>query len=55
MLRYIYANDLTKYPTLATTMFKDRADQFKTRLVGTSRLIRRGPNAMPTTGKTRFM
>lgn len=32
MQRYIYANDLTKYPTLATTMFKDRADQFKTQL-----------------------
>ncbi|MBE1283276.1 MAG: autoinducer synthase [Rhodobacteraceae bacterium] len=32
MLRYIYANDLQKFPKLARTMFQDRADQFKTRL-----------------------
>ena len=32
MLRYIYGNDLDKFPTLAETMFQDRADQFKTRL-----------------------
>ncbi|MDK3073406.1 acyl-homoserine-lactone synthase [Sedimentitalea sp. JM2-8] len=32
MLRYIYANDLHKFPKLARTMFEDRADQFKTRL-----------------------
>lgn len=32
MLRYIYANDLHKFPKLAASMFRDRADQFKTRL-----------------------
>jgi acyl homoserine lactone synthase len=32
MLRYVYANDLHKFPKLARTMFQDRADQFKTRL-----------------------
>jgi len=32
MLRYIYANDLHKHPKLADAMFRDRADQFKTRL-----------------------
>jgi len=32
MLRYIYAQDLDRFPTLAEGMFKDRADQFKTRL-----------------------
>lgn len=32
MLRYIYANDLHKFPKLGQEMFRDRADQFKTRL-----------------------
>ncbi|AUC52455.1 autoinducer synthase [Sagittula sp. P11] len=32
MIRYIYGNDLHKFPKLARTMFLDRADQFKTRL-----------------------
>lgn len=32
MLRYIYADQLHNYPKLAATMFRDRADQFKTRL-----------------------
>jgi len=32
MIRYIYANDLHNYPTLESTMFRDRAEQFKTRL-----------------------
>jgi len=32
MLRYVYASDLADYPKLARTMFRDRADQFKTRL-----------------------
>jgi N-acyl-L-homoserine lactone synthetase len=32
MLRYIYADQLDAYPKLAATMFRDRADQFKTRL-----------------------
>ena len=32
MLRYIYANDLYKFPKLARSMFQDRADQFRTRL-----------------------
>lgn len=32
MLRYVYASDLEDHPKLAATMFRDRADQFKTRL-----------------------
>jgi acyl homoserine lactone synthase len=32
MLRYIYADDLTSYPRLAQTMFRDRAAQFHDRL-----------------------
>lgn len=32
MIRYIYANDLPKYPKLAKSMFRDRADQFRARL-----------------------
>ena len=32
MLRYVYASDLGDHPKLARTMFRDRADQFKTRL-----------------------
>ncbi len=32
MLRYIYASDLSAYPKLQETMFKDRAHQFHTRL-----------------------
>ena len=32
MLRYIQSKDLHKFPHLAATMFRDRADQFKTRL-----------------------
>jgi acyl homoserine lactone synthase len=32
MIRYIYAEDLHRFPLLAQTMFLDRADQFKTRL-----------------------
>ncbi len=32
MLRYVYAADLHNHPKLARTMFRDRADQFKTRL-----------------------
>ncbi|WP_299743889.1 acyl-homoserine-lactone synthase [uncultured Tateyamaria sp.] len=32
MLRYVYASDLGDYPKLSRTMFRDRADQFKTRL-----------------------
>lgn len=32
MIRYIYGTDLNKFPTLAESMFRDRADQFKTRL-----------------------
>ncbi|MEM6372615.1 MAG: acyl-homoserine-lactone synthase [Pseudomonadota bacterium] len=32
MLRYLYASDLKNHPKLARTMFRDRADQFKTRL-----------------------
>lgn len=32
MIRYVYASDMQKYPTLAQSMFRDRADQFKTRL-----------------------
>lgn len=32
MLRYIYGEDLHAYPELASGMFRDRADQFRTRL-----------------------
>lgn len=32
MIRYLYGDQLAKYPCLARTMFEDRADQFKTRL-----------------------
>ncbi len=32
MLRYLYADELRKFPDLAKGMFRDRADQFKTRL-----------------------
>ena len=32
MLRYLYADELHKFPKLAEGMFRDRADQFKTRL-----------------------
>ena len=32
MLRYIYADQLHNHSKLAATMFRDRADQFKTRL-----------------------
>ena len=32
MLRYIYANDFHAFPKLKQEMFRDRADQFKTRL-----------------------
>lgn len=32
MLRYLYANELNQHPKLRDTMFRDRADQFHTRL-----------------------
>ncbi len=32
MIRFIYAEDLHTFPKLRDTMFKDRAEQFKTRL-----------------------
>ncbi|WP_299831831.1 acyl-homoserine-lactone synthase [uncultured Roseobacter sp.] len=32
MLRYIYADQLSRHKKLADSMFRDRADQFKTRL-----------------------
>lgn len=32
MLRYIYGHDLHHHPQLARAMFRDRADQFRTRL-----------------------
>lgn len=32
MLRYVYAHDLHNHADLARSMFRDRADQFKTRL-----------------------
>lgn len=32
MLRYLYADQLKDHPRLAEAMFRDRADQFKTRL-----------------------
>lgn len=32
MIRFVYAEDLQKFPVLAESMFRDRADQFKHRL-----------------------
>ncbi len=32
MLRYVYGHDLARFPRLADTMFRDRAEQFRTRL-----------------------
>ncbi len=32
MLRYLYADDLHRFPKLADTMFRDRAHQFRDRL-----------------------
>lgn len=32
MIRYLYADQLGRFPHLARTMFEDRAEQFKTRL-----------------------
>ncbi|NNK77426.1 MAG: autoinducer synthase [Litoreibacter sp.] len=32
MLRYVYGNDLEKFPRLQDSMFRDRAEQFHTRL-----------------------
>jgi len=32
MIRYVYGDQLAKFPHLARTMFEDRADQFRTRL-----------------------
>ncbi|MFD1341627.1 acyl-homoserine-lactone synthase [Litorisediminicola beolgyonensis] len=32
MIRYVYAADLDRFPRLRDTMFRDRADQFHTRL-----------------------
>jgi acyl homoserine lactone synthase len=32
MIRYVYADQLDKFPKLRDSMFRDRADQFKTRL-----------------------
>ncbi len=32
MLRYVYAEDLTRFPRLRDSMFRDRADQFSKRL-----------------------
>ena len=32
MLRYLYADELDQYPALKDSMFRDRADQFKTLL-----------------------
>ena len=32
MLRYIFADQLHRYPDLRDSMFQDRADQFRTRL-----------------------
>ena len=32
MLRYLYANDLCRFPLLRDTMFRDRAEQFSKRL-----------------------
>ena len=32
MIRYLYADQLNTHPKLRDSMFRDRADQFKTRL-----------------------
>lgn len=32
MIRYLYSDQLTLHPKLASSMFRDRADQFRTRL-----------------------
>ena len=32
MLRYLYADELHRFPRLADSMFRDRADQFQRRL-----------------------
>ena len=32
MIRYLYADQLADFPQLRRTMFRNRADQFKTRL-----------------------
>ncbi|WP_152452273.1 MULTISPECIES: acyl-homoserine-lactone synthase [unclassified Roseivivax] len=32
MIRYLYASELSRFPRLAQSMFRDRADQFRTRL-----------------------
>ena len=32
MLRYLYADELARFPKLRDSMFRDRADQFRTRL-----------------------
>ena len=32
MIRYLYADELKNHPKLAEGRFRDRADQFKTRL-----------------------
>ncbi|SLN52545.1 Autoinducer synthetase [Aquimixticola soesokkakensis] len=42
MLRYIYATDLPQFPKLRDTMFRDRAEQFKTRLGWEVRVTDRG-------------
>ncbi|MFV0515163.1 MAG: acyl-homoserine-lactone synthase [Jhaorihella sp.] len=42
MLRYLYANQLRQHPELASAMFRDRADQFGTRLGWPVEVDRRG-------------
>lgn len=42
MLRYLYADELHKFPALAEGMFRDRADQFKTRLGWDVKVTERG-------------
>ncbi len=55
MLRYLYADELHRFPTLAEGMFKDRADQFKTRLGWDVHVNEQGKSGMSMTHSTRFM
>ncbi len=46
MLRYLYANDLSRFPLLRDTMFRDRAEQFSKRLGWAVTLMKRAKSAM---------
>lgn len=48
MLRYIYGTDLHTCPALRDAMFRDRADQFKTRLGWEVSVDATGPSGTAT-------